>query len=192
MEKMNIILCGLGGQGILFMTKILAHAALNKAYNILGAETHGMAQRGGSVISHLRIGQSQSSLVRAGSADMLLSLDESECYRNLAFAAPGAHIFVNTVKQPQPSMADYLKTNAIAWHGAPAGAIAREINAPFSTNLALVGFFAAFNNDPFSPRDLRAIIDGLSPERFKEVNFKVFDAGLAYGESVKREVLSKG
>jgi indolepyruvate ferredoxin oxidoreductase beta subunit len=185
MEKMDVILCGLGGQGILFMTKILAHAALNKAYNILGAETHGMAQRGGSVISHLRIGQSQSSLVRAGNADMLLSLDESECYRNLAFAAPGAHIFVNSGKQPQPPVAAYMKTNAMTWHGAPVGAIAKEINAPFSTNLALIGFFAAFNNDLFSARELRAIIDQLSPERFKDANFKVFDAGLKYGENVK-------
>ncbi|MBT4876162.1 MAG: indolepyruvate ferredoxin oxidoreductase, partial [Desulfobacula sp.] len=51
---MNYVLTGLGGQGILFMTKVLATTALNKGYNILGAETHGMAQRGGSVVSHLR------------------------------------------------------------------------------------------------------------------------------------------
>ena len=51
METINFVLSGLGGQGILFMTKIFATTAMNKGYNILGAETHGMAQRGGSVVS---------------------------------------------------------------------------------------------------------------------------------------------
>jgi len=53
MKTINFVLTGLGGQGILFMTKVLATTALNSGYNILGAETHGMAQRGGSVVSHL-------------------------------------------------------------------------------------------------------------------------------------------
>ncbi len=61
MENVNIVLCGLGGQGILFMTKVIAQAALDKGYQVLGAETHGMAQRGGSVISHLRLGEVQNS-----------------------------------------------------------------------------------------------------------------------------------
>jgi indolepyruvate ferredoxin oxidoreductase beta subunit len=56
METVNLIICGLGGQGVLFLTRVLAQAALDKDLNIMGAETHGMAQRGGSVISHLKIG----------------------------------------------------------------------------------------------------------------------------------------
>ncbi|RLB26959.1 MAG: indolepyruvate oxidoreductase, partial [Deltaproteobacteria bacterium] len=64
METVNIVLCGLGGQGILFMTRVLAQAALDRGLPVMGAETHGMAQRGGSVISHLRLGEVQSSLVR--------------------------------------------------------------------------------------------------------------------------------
>ncbi|MBW1888117.1 MAG: 2-oxoacid:acceptor oxidoreductase family protein, partial [Deltaproteobacteria bacterium] len=75
MDTVNIALCGLGGQGILFMTRVLAQAALDKGFNVMGAETHGMAQRGGSVISHLRLGDIESSLVMAGSARFLLSLD---------------------------------------------------------------------------------------------------------------------
>ena len=185
MENMNIIVSGLGGQGILFMTKILAHAALSQGCDILGAETHGMAQRGGSVISHLRIGRHQGTLIRAGSAGLLLSLDENECYRNLAFAAPGARLFVNLDRQPRPAVDAYLKDKAMTWHSAPATAIARQINAPFSTNLALIGFFAAFDNDLFGADRLRHVIDQLSPERFRQVNFKVFDAGLAYGNQLK-------
>ena len=62
----------------------------------MAAETHGMAQRGGSVVSHLRLGTVKSSLVRAGSADILLALDEDEGYRNLAFLASGAGMYANT------------------------------------------------------------------------------------------------
>ena len=92
MEAINIALCGLGGQGILFMTKVLAQAAMDKGLNIIGAETHGMAQRGGSVISHLRIGDAESSLVRSGTANLLLALEENEGYRNLPLMADGATI----------------------------------------------------------------------------------------------------
>ncbi|MCJ7684480.1 MAG: 2-oxoacid:acceptor oxidoreductase family protein, partial [Desulfobacteraceae bacterium] len=73
MENINFVLSGLGGQGILFMTKLLARSAVNKGLKILVAETHGMAQRGGSVVSHLRVGDVKGSLVRAGSAHILLA-----------------------------------------------------------------------------------------------------------------------
>ena len=70
-----MIFCGLGGQGILFMTKIFARAALDKGLATLGAETHGMAQRGGSVVSHLKLGTAASSLVREQTAGFLLALE---------------------------------------------------------------------------------------------------------------------
>ena len=95
MKTINYVLTGLGGQGILFMTKILATTALNKGYNILGAETHGMAQRGGSVVSHLKIGDAKSSLIRAGAADFLVSMDESEAYRYLPYLKKGGKLFTN-------------------------------------------------------------------------------------------------
>jgi hypothetical protein len=68
MKTIDILLCGLGGQGILFMTKLLARTAMDKGLNVMGAETHGMAQRGGSVVSHLRLGETEGSLVRAGTS----------------------------------------------------------------------------------------------------------------------------
>jgi indolepyruvate ferredoxin oxidoreductase beta subunit len=89
MEKINLVLSGLGGQGILFMTKLLARTAVDKGFKILVAETHGMAQRGGSVVSHLRVGDVKGSLVRAGSAHILLALEENEAYRNIPFLARG-------------------------------------------------------------------------------------------------------
>ena len=187
METVNIILCGLGGQGILFMTRILAQAALDKGLNVMGAETHGMAQRGGSVISHLRLGEVKSSLVRNGTARFLLSLEENEGYRNLPFLSHGAGIYVNTDSQhfPREEIKDFLAKKEIVFRSIPAGTIARELNAPMSSNLVLLGYFSAFDEGPVTHEGLRLTIQNKSPERFKEINLKVFDAGLKKGMEEK-------
>ncbi len=187
MDTVNIILCGLGGQGILFVTKVMAQTALNKGFDVMGAETHGMAQRGGSVVSHLRIGQTQSSLVRTGAAHIVLALEENEGYRNLPFLAPEAGLYVNTDSEqfPRPEVKSYLDKNSIACQGIPAGRIAMDLGAPLSSNLALLGFFAAFDQGPLSRADMRSTIETISPERFKDQNLKVFDASYEWGNGRK-------
>ena len=181
MQTINIILSGLGGQGILFMTKILARTALLKGIDALGAETHGMAQRGGSVVSHLKLGQAQSSLINNGSAHFLLALEESEAYRNLSFLGAGGKIFVNADSStfPRAEISPYLKKNKIECHAAQAGKIALKLGAPRSANLALIGFMTAFEESPFTPEEILKTIDQISPGPFKEANFKIFNAGTA-------------
>ncbi len=189
METINMVLCGLGGQGILFMTRVLAQASLDKDFHVLGAETHGMAQRGGSVISHLRIGEVESSLVKTGAAHFLLSLEENEAYRNLAFLSYGARMYVNANSHhfPREEVKAFLNNREVLYRSIPAGAIAQELEAPMSSNLALLGYFSAFGEGPVSPEELRATIENISPDRFKEINLKVFDAGLQKGEGEGRE-----
>ncbi len=181
MPSINFVLSGLGGQGILFMTKIIAKTALQKGFEIMGAETHGMAQRGGSVISHLRLGDIRSSLVKPGSAQYLLALDENEAYRNLPFLAPGSLLFSDALTQefPKPSVKAYLEKKTIQYHAVPARKIALDLGAPMSSNLAMIGFFAAFNPDPFSSDDFRETIESVSPDKFRDINLKVFEKGLA-------------
>jgi len=185
METVNFVLSGLGGQGVLFMTKILAHAALGKGLKVMGAETHGMAQRGGSVISHLRLGDVESSLVRTGSAHFLLALEESEAYRNIPFLARGGGIYANaeTDRFPRPEVKPYLDKKGVVYHCLPAGEIAMNLGTPMSSNLALLGFFSGFKEGPLSHEDLRKTIDQVSPDRFKEVNLNVFDAGFEAGST---------
>lgn len=178
MEHMDIVLCGLGGQGILFMTKALAQAALEKGIPVMGAETHGMAQRGGSVVSHLRLGEVEGSLVRAGTAHLLLALEENEAYRNLVFLKRGGTLYANASPGsfPRPEVGTYLEKNGISCRCTRAGEVAMELGVPMSSNLALVGFFSAFAGSPFTFAELREIIIRLSPERLKEMNLKVYDA----------------
>jgi len=183
METINIILSGLGGQGILFMTRVLAQAALNKGFNVMGAETHGMAQRGGSVVSHLRLGEAKSSLVRTGTAHFLLSLEENEGYRNLAFLSQGARMYVNTNSKyfPREEVKELLDKRNVIYRSIPAGKMAQELGAPRSSNLALLGYFSAFDEGPIGYKDIKMTIDTISPKKFKDINLKVFEAGYKKG-----------
>ncbi len=184
METINIILSGLGGQGILFMTKVLAQTALNKGFNVMGAETHGMAQRGGSVISHLRLGEAKSSLVRTGTAHFLLSLEENEGYRNLPFLSHGARMYVNTDSRhfPREEAKELLDKRKIIYRSIPAGTIAQESGTPRSSNLALLGYFAAFDEGPIGYKDIKTTIDKISPKKLRDINLEIFEAGYEKGE----------
>jgi len=179
MQTINFIIGGLGGQGILFLTKILAKTALHQGFNVMGAETHGMAQRGGSVISHLRLGNVESSLVKTGSAHFLLALEENEAYRNLPFLTKGGVLCSSRAGEtfPHPNVESYIKDNSIACHSIEAGRIALEQKAPMSTNLALMGYFSTLDQCPFTLYELRETIENVSPDVYKEVNLAVFDRG---------------
>lgn len=186
MKTINFVLSGLGGQGILFMTKVLATTALNKGYNILGAETHGMAQRGGSVVSHLRIGEARSSLIRAGAADFLLSMDASEAYRYLPYLKKGGALFANAPSHtfPDNRVAGYLEKQAITARAMEAGKTATALGSPRSTNLAMVAFFSAFGLGPLTADDLRSTVDRMSPGSVKMTNLNIFDACYAAGRKM--------
>ncbi len=177
METNNFVLCGIGGQGILLMTKVLAQTALRNGFKVMGAETHGMAQRGGSVVSHLRLGDVEGSLVKPGSAHFLLALEDNEAYRNIPFLAKGGKLYVNVSNNifPQNEVKQYLKKMEISYKSFPAGKIAMDLDSPMSTNLALLGFFSSFEDGLFSHKEVRETISQISPDRFKEVNLKVFD-----------------
>jgi len=184
MNTINMVLCGLGGQGILFMTKVLAQLALDKGYNVMGAETHGMAQRGGSVVSHLRLGNVQGSLVRTQEAPLLLALEENEGYRNLPFLARGGHLYVNTPSPlfPREEVRGFLVKKEIISRAVPAGKIAMDLGAPMSSNLALLGFFSAYEDNPFDCETLRRTVAQISPDRFRDKNLSIFDAGHQEGK----------
>ena len=183
MDTINLVFCGLGGQGILFMTRVLAETFQTKGFNVIGAETHGMAQRGGSVISHLRIGDSESSLVRTGSAHFLFALDENEGYRNLAYLSTGSGMFVNSEGSSFPIAAvkEHLDKREVQYHSMPASKAAMDLGSPQSFNLALLGYFSVFSDGFITREELEATIGNISPGHFKEVNLKVLEAGYQAG-----------
>ncbi len=93
----ELILCGRGGQGIVFLTRLLGEIVTAKGLDVISSETHGMAVRGGSINSHLRIGSFSSSLIPQGRADFLVSLDPSETANNKHYLRPGGLIVENSI-----------------------------------------------------------------------------------------------
>ncbi len=180
---LKLILAGVGGQGILFATRIFSETALALGYDLLGSETHGMSQRGGSVISHLKIGGYESPLIRHGTADVLMAFDEDEAYRTLAFVRRSGLCFVNSPRGDfwDARVSEYLSENHIAAHSFPADTIALELGSPRSANLALIGYAVSMPEMPFGHDDIRTTIERVTPSRFREVNLQVFEAG--YGRN---------
>lgn len=176
----NILLCGLGGQGIVFMARVMAEAAIRQGKMVRGAETHGMAQRGGSVVGHLRIGETESSVIRQGSATHLLSLDEVEAYRNINYLGECSSMYVNTASPefPRKELRPFLMGQRTAAIGFDALSLALGQGLPQSTNLAMLGFFIGCEGEVLGYDSTRAAIRDLSKERVREKNLKVFD--LAY------------
>jgi len=190
----QMIISGVGGQGVLFATRIFSAMALAEGYPLIGSETHGMSQRGGSVIAHLKIGEFESPLVKKGSADILFSLEKNEAYKTLSFLKQGSSdrdgglCFVNA---PDPhSMNErikaYLRKRRIEMHVFGADQVAREMGSFRSANIALIGFSCAHPRLPFSHDKIRSTIERISPSVFRDVSLKIFDKGLLGGRKSLR------
>ncbi len=188
--NLQLILSGVGGQGILFSTRIFSELALEKGYNVIGSETHGMAQRGGSVISHLKIGDYSSPLVRQGTADILLAFDRDEAYRTLGFLKRGGLCFVNSLKEDfwDPGIRGYLEKSGIRAYSFPADKVALALGAPRSANLALIGYALSVPDVPFTYEDVRETIVRVSPPRFRDANLSAFETGYRGEKSIPPKV----
>ncbi|MDD2581758.1 MAG: indolepyruvate oxidoreductase subunit beta [Desulfuromonadaceae bacterium] len=113
MNSQQLIISGVGGQGILFITRLLAETAIAMGLSVLTSETHGMAQRGGIVISHLKVGDFSSPLVRSGQADGLIALKPANVALHRLFLRPGAWIAANSI-EPGGSGATTVDADGVA------------------------------------------------------------------------------
>lgn len=183
--KLDILVCGVGGQGTVLASKLLASAYMAKGETVHSAETIGMAQRGGSVTSHVRVGEAYSPLIGLGCADMILAFEPAEAVRNLPYLKKGGMVVTNDVPV-KPStdalagsgyeaapMIAYLKSkcDCIVMDGA---AIAEEFGSAKFYNLALLGVATASGRLELSEDDLLAVIEtGVKPQ-FVEINQRVY------------------
>jgi indolepyruvate ferredoxin oxidoreductase, beta subunit len=164
----EMILCGRGGQGIVFLTRLLGEIVTAKGLQAISSETHGMAVRGGSINSHLRIGPFFSSLIRSGQADLLLSLDASETANNIHFLKPGGLVIENS---SLPGGEGIRRVDA--------SAVARGLGRIQLENVALLGFASKVEGFPFSTEEIRARLAGDPRERVRTMNLAALDAGAA-------------
>ena len=116
-------------------------------------------------------------------ANLLTRLVTDEAYRNIPFLTKGGKLYVNASPKSfvRQEVSPYLDKMEIVYRSILAEKIAMELGTPMSSNLALLGFFSAFEKDLVTHKELRNAIDQVTPSRFKEINFKVFDAGFEMG-----------
>jgi indolepyruvate ferredoxin oxidoreductase beta subunit len=131
--RQQIVISGVGGQGVLFVTRLLAEAAILKKMSVFTSETHGMAQRGGTVLSHLKVGNFSSPLIRPGNANGLLALKADSFARHGYFLKPNAWAAVNSGKEVTVG-------SEFSVYTIDAEMLAQRIHNPKSVNLILLGF----------------------------------------------------
>ena len=144
-KNQQIIISGLGGQGVLFITKLLAGAAMAQGLPVLTSETHGMAQRGGNVISYLKIGDFSGPLIRPGRADALIALKAESFDHHNYFLKPEGLAAVNS-----PAAIDFPEARVAV---ADASAAAEKAGNERSENIVMLGFFIAASASGFFSLD---------------------------------------
>ena len=187
--KQDIILAGVGGQGILSIATVIGSAALEQGLHLKQAEVHGMSQRGGDVQSNLRLSSDPiySDLIPRGAADLIVSLEPMEALRYVPYLAPQGWIITNTA--PFVNIPDYPSMESVMAEldklprviAVDVDAIAKEVGSPRSANMVLLGATAAVLGilEPEKLRDGIRRIFGRKGEAIVEANIKAFDAGLA-------------
>ncbi len=182
----DILIVGIGGQGTILASNILGEACLLENRHIKGAETHGMAQRGGSVESHIRINGEFGPVITPGQADLLISFDLLEALRYSHYLKKGGKMVVNNhlvlptsvymQKLTAPSETEIiaaLKKYQLCL--LDADSLAAEAGSPLSTNVVMLG--AASNVMPLKPESLLEAVRRLVPKKTVDINVKAFEIG---------------
>ena len=194
----DILICGVGGQGTVLASKIIAAAAMEEGSPVHSAETIGMAQRGGSVTSHVRIGgEAYSPMIPFGGADMLLAFEPGEAVRNLRYLKKGGIAVVNTsaVKPVTESLKEtgYDGSEMTAYLKEKCSCIfvnAEEVCRPFGStkffNIIMLGVAAGSGHLGLEKDTLLKQIEQRVPSRFLEVNLRAFQTGIEIaGQAVR-------
>ena len=191
--KTDIVLAGVGGQGILSIATILCAAALKEDLHLKQAEVHGMSQRGGDVQSNLRLSSLPiaSDLIPLGGADLIVSLEPMEALRYLPYLSPKGWIVTNTA--PFVNIEDYPEVETLerelAKHDNVVSFnmddVAKEVASPRASNMVLLGAATPFIGiDPSKVGEGIRTVFAAKGEAVVESNLKAFAAGLEYTQNL--------
>ena len=182
----NILICGVGGQGTVLAAKVLSQAAISGGEHVLSAETIGMAQRGGSVTSHVRIGEEIfSPLIPKGQADILIAFEAAEAVRNIDYLKKDGMVIVNKkIVQPttasltgktfaEEDMISYLEKAAARVIAVDTDKACESLGSSKVANMVLLG--AACKTGLISKDEIKAAIKLLVKPDFYELNVKAVD-----------------
>jgi indolepyruvate ferredoxin oxidoreductase beta subunit len=192
----NLMTCGVGGQGLMLVSNVIGIACAEFGLNIRTAETHGLAQRSGSIYTHIRVGEGlYSPLIPYGEADALLGMEAIETLRYIEFLKPEGVIIMNNYRwQPVQSTDErvknpenlYITIDAIVAqltkvtsniHIVDASDIATRAGNPLTSNLVLLGALAKTEGFPIKLRQLQEIVPKVVPKKAINANLKALLLG---------------
>lgn len=183
----SILIVGVGGQGTLLASRLLGNALLSRDYDVKVSEVHGMSQRGGSVVTYVRYGESVSSpIIEQGEADIILSFEALEAARFLPYLKKGGKIIVNTQQiDPMPVVtgnASYpedilgqIKTLGVDVIAADALSLAEQAGSAKAVNVVLMGMLA--KQSDIEKQVWLDTVEQTVPPKFLELNLKAFELG---------------
>lgn len=192
----DILLCGVGGQGIVLVSKLLAASAMAAGETVHSAETIGMAQRGGSVTSHVRIGGSYSPLIPSGCASLMLAFEPGEAVRNLPLLSKDGTVIVsNTAVMPVTAslsggsyqaepMLDFLKKRVKNVITADPAELCAPLGSVKYFNVVMLGIALAAGVTGLPEEIVRESVETRVPEKFREINAKALMIGEEYYKSI--------
>jgi len=195
----NIVITGVGGQGAILVSHILAEAAKESGLTVYVGEVHGMAQRGGTVITYVRMGDVYSSLVAEGEATILLGLEIGESYRAKKYISPDTWVVTNKrkiiplsvtrtgavypeVEEIESALRKYCK-NLLS---VDATNIAEESGNIISENIVMLGVMVSTNILPVNKEVIEGVLLRRIPEKWHEVNLKAFRTGFKKGIKLQK------
>ncbi|KKG30890.1 indolepyruvate oxidoreductase [Methanosarcina mazei] len=186
-KKLDLLITGVGGQGAILASDIIGKAAVISGIPIRAAETHGMAQRGGSVVNHIRLGTDLGSMIPKKGADIMLALEPMEAVRYLDFLKDGGVIIVNTQpiipvtvtsglsKYPEvQEILDALSEKYVV-KAFNADELAHDAGSRLAMNVAMVGAVSGYL--PISKETLLESVKALVPKKTIEINIRAFEMG---------------
>ncbi len=187
-KEFNIIICGVGGQGILLASEIIALTAMESGFDVKKSEVHGMSQRGGSVFSHVRIGEKvYSPIIEKGKGDILLSLEKAETLRWVHYLKKDEPLIIMSDLEIIPPLVSLgltsypkdvekkLKDISSKLFIIPAKKISEEVKDIRVLNIFFLGFLSNFL--PFDIKKWEEIIKSKVPENKLEINLTTFKKG---------------
>lgn len=196
MNRAYIEIVGVGGQGILTSSQVIGGAALDKGLDVYMSEVHGMAQRGGVVVTTVKIDEKvHSPLIGDGEADVVLGFEPVETYRAIEKASDDTWIVTNTSpivpftvsvgKEEYPDVDDVLDSLEAASDRLikiDAEKLAKEAGAAITQNIVMVGALTATGALPISKKEMLESVMNSVPSKFKEINKKAFENGYEEGK----------
>ena len=184
----NILLCGVGGQGTVLASKLIAGAAMAKEIPVMSAETIGMAQKGGSVFSYIRLGDNlYTPMIPKGGADLIIGFEPAETVRMLPYLKENGSVIVNSCptkpvtavlsasKYEGPEMIDFLKKNVANLTVVDCNEAANAVGSSKVVNMILLGAALDTGEIPVTKDEIKEIIKQRVNPKFLDMNYEALD-----------------